>query len=49
VEGKVARPSEERRGRKDELLRQFDDPSLSSQRAHAYEVYRALVPATEPA
>jgi hypothetical protein len=48
-EGKVARPSEERRGRKDELLRRFDDPSLSSQRARAYEVYRALVPAAERA
>jgi hypothetical protein len=49
VEGKVARPSEERRGRKDDLIRRFEDPSLSAQRAHAYEVYRALVPATEPA
>jgi hypothetical protein len=49
VEGKVARPSEERRGRKDELIRQFEDPSLSAQRTRAYEVYRALVPATEPA
>jgi hypothetical protein len=49
VEGKVARPSEERRGRKDELNRQFEDSSLSPQRVHAYEVYRALVPATEPA
>jgi hypothetical protein len=49
VEGKVARPSEERRGRKDDLIRQFEDPALSSQRARAYEVYRALVPATEPA
>jgi hypothetical protein len=45
----VARPSEERRGRKDELIRQFEDPSLLAQRTHAYEVYRALVPATEPA
>jgi hypothetical protein len=49
VEGKVARPSEERRGRKDDLIQEFEDPSLSRQRTHAYEVYRALVPATEPA
>ena len=45
----MARPSEERRGRKDDLIQQFEDPSLSRQRTHAYEVYRALVPATEPA
>jgi len=49
VEGKVARPSEERRGRKDDLTQRFEDPALSARRAHAYEVYRALVPATEPA
>jgi hypothetical protein len=49
VEGKVARPSEERRGRKDDLIRQFENPALSAQRTRAYEVYRALVPATEPA
>jgi hypothetical protein len=48
VEGKVARPSEERRGQKAELMRRFDDPSLSSLRGRAYEIYRALVPAAEP-
>jgi hypothetical protein len=49
VEGKVARPSEERRGVKAELAAQFDAPALASARRRAYEVYRTLVPAAEPA
>jgi hypothetical protein len=47
-EGKVARPSEERRGVKSELLGRFDDPALASTRRRAYEIYRSLVPAVEP-
>jgi len=44
VEGKVARPSQERAGRKAELTAQFDDPALADMRDRAFEVYHAFVP-----
>ncbi|HXY71107.1 MAG TPA: hypothetical protein VEM41_01065 [Actinomycetota bacterium] len=44
VEGKVARPSEERGARKAQLVAQFDAPGLASMRERAFEVYRAFVP-----
>jgi hypothetical protein len=47
VEGKVARPSAERREVKTELLRRFDDPALAATRRRAYEIYRTLVPEAE--
>ena len=43
VEGKVARPSQERSARKAELLAQFEAPALAPLREHAFEVYRAFV------
>ena len=46
VEGKVARPSEERRSRKEALAAAFDAPALAARRDRAYRVYRFLVPAT---
>lgn len=48
VEGKVARPSAERREVKSALLRSFDDPALSAIRERAYRIYRTLVPDAEP-
>jgi hypothetical protein len=46
VEGKVARPSDERRSRKEALAAAFDAPALAARRDRAYRVYRTLVPAT---
>jgi hypothetical protein len=46
VEGKVARPSAERRSRKEALAAAFDAPALAERRARAYRVYGTLVPAT---
>jgi hypothetical protein len=44
VEGKVARPSQERSGRKAELVSQFEAPALAPLRERAFEVYHAFVP-----
>jgi len=49
VEGRVARPSQERAGRKTELVAQFEDPALAPLRDRAFAVYQTFVPAnSEP-
>jgi len=40
----VARPSEERAGRKAELVAEFEAPALAARRDRAFDVYHAFVP-----
>jgi len=44
MEGRIARPSQERAGRKAELVEEFEDPALAPMRDRAFAVYHAFVP-----
>jgi len=49
LEGKVARPSQERAGRKADLIAEFEAQGLAAKRDRAFEVYHAFVPvSSEP-